>query len=72
MPSPSNPPTGCPFHPRCPLARTVARQCGPGETVGVTVGGKPVRLPARCVNDRPPLEPKGGDPAHVAACWYTD
>src|SRR2546421_1115629 len=26
VPSPSNPPTGCPFHPRCPLTRQTAAQ----------------------------------------------
>ena len=26
VPSPSNPPTGCPFHPRCPLAMDICRR----------------------------------------------
>ena len=45
VPSPANPPGGCPFHPRCPLAT------------------------ARCSREMPPLEMKGGNVAHVAACW---
>ncbi len=45
LPSPSNPPSGCAFHPRCPYVEP------------------------RCRTDVPPLEPKRGDPAHIAACW---
>ena len=33
------PPTGCPFHPRCPLTRQLAAQSGAGETVAA---GQPV------------------------------
>ena len=32
MPSPANPPSGCHFHPRCPLADAGCRQRYPGET----------------------------------------
>ncbi|HUO07033.1 MAG TPA: oligopeptide/dipeptide ABC transporter ATP-binding protein [Phycisphaerae bacterium] len=51
VPSPSNPPSGCPFHPRCPL---YAKEKDP-----------------RCVNQMPPLDSKGGNPLHRAACWLT-
>ncbi len=47
VPSPANPPGGCPFHPRCSLATE------------------------RCRAQMPPMESKGGDPAHQAACWET-
>ena len=40
VPSPADPPPGCPFHPRCPKARSVA-------------GGEGV--PERCRTERPPL-----------------
>jgi oligopeptide/dipeptide ABC transporter ATP-binding protein len=30
-PSPSDPPPGCPFHPRCPSARGICREGHPGE-----------------------------------------
>ncbi len=51
VPSPSNPPSGCPFHPRCPL-----------------YAQKP---DGRCTSEMPPLEMKGGNPGHRAACWLT-
>ncbi len=47
VPSPVNPPSGCPFHPRCQMAVE------------------------RCKTETPGLEPKGGDPAHLASCWLT-
>ena len=47
VPSPANPPSGCPFHPRCPIAKE------------------------RCKREMPPMEIKGGDPTHLAACWET-
>jgi oligopeptide/dipeptide ABC transporter ATP-binding protein len=54
VPSPVDPPSGCPFHPRCPKARTVS---GRGDEV-----------PENCRGEMPPLE--GVDPNHEAACWY--
>jgi oligopeptide/dipeptide ABC transporter ATP-binding protein len=36
VPSPANPPSGCHFHPRCPLAEAVCQQVDPPATV---VGG---------------------------------
>ena len=54
VPSPANPPSGCPFHPRCPKARIVA-------------GGED-KIPENCRNDMPPLDDV--TPGHQAACWY--
>ncbi len=34
VPSPANPPTGCPFHPRCHLTRQVAQQMTDQSSVG--------------------------------------
>src|SRR3982751_1528751 len=36
VPSPSNPPTGCPFHPRCQLTRELGAQAGAGDTIPLT------------------------------------
>jgi oligopeptide/dipeptide ABC transporter ATP-binding protein len=72
VPSPSNPPTGCAFHPRCPLTRQCASQAGAHETVSITSGGKPVRVMSKCVTDAPQLEAKRGEAGHVAACWYSE
>jgi oligopeptide/dipeptide ABC transporter ATP-binding protein len=69
VPSPSNPPTGCPFHPRCALARQAAAQANAGDTVEITTGGERVRVLRKCVEEMPPLEQKQGDPGHLAACW---
>ncbi|HET7482263.1 MAG TPA: ABC transporter ATP-binding protein [Actinomycetota bacterium] len=54
VPSPVNPPSGCPFHPRCPKARIVS--------------GKDDEVPENCRNEMPPLA--GVRPRHEAACWY--
>ncbi len=75
VPSPSNPPTGCPFHPRCPLARQAAKEADARDTVeisgGAGSGGKKLRVLSKCVNEIPPLEQKQGEAGHVAACWVT-
>jgi peptide/nickel transport system ATP-binding protein/oligopeptide transport system ATP-binding protein len=54
VPSPVDPPSGCPFHPRCPKAREVA--------------GSVDRVPDNCRGEMPPLGRLEGD--HYAACWY--
>jgi oligopeptide/dipeptide ABC transporter ATP-binding protein len=54
VPSPVDPPSGCPFHPRCPKARLVA-------------GGKD-KVPENCRSEMPPLGQV--EVRHRAACWY--
>ena len=54
VPSPIDPPSGCPFHPRCPKAREVS--------------GDKDRVPDNCRGEMPPLGEV--DPNHYAACWY--
>ena len=71
VPSPSNPPTGCPFHPRCQLTREAARQANAADTTEITTGGESVRVLKKCVHECPPLEQKQGEPGHIAACWVT-
>ncbi|HZL36001.1 MAG TPA: oligopeptide/dipeptide ABC transporter ATP-binding protein [Tepidisphaeraceae bacterium] len=72
VPSPSNPPTGCAFHPRCPLTRQCASGASADDTVQITTGGQSVRVIRECVELAPPLVPKKGLPGHVAACWLTE
>jgi oligopeptide/dipeptide ABC transporter ATP-binding protein len=54
VPSPVNPPSGCPFHPRCPKARQVS--------------GSNDRVPDNCRDEFPPLGEV--EASHRAACWY--
>jgi len=54
VPSPIDPPSGCPFHPRCPKAKAV--------------GGPVDGLPENCVQEMPPLGEVAS--VHFAACWY--
>jgi oligopeptide/dipeptide ABC transporter ATP-binding protein len=68
VPSPSNPPTGCPFHPRCPLSRQIAAQSNAADTLQLKSGD---RVMKKCVEQMPPLEAKQGETGHVAACWFT-
>jgi oligopeptide transport system ATP-binding protein len=95
VPSPANPPTGCPFHPRCHLTRLAAKESDSTQTSTVSLkyratetlislpilelggvteiesGGEKVRVLTKCVKETPPLQPKEGDPSHLAACWVT-
>lgn len=54
VPSPIDPPSGCPFHPRCPKARQL--------------GGPADGLPENCVGEVPRLGQVAMN--HLAACWY--
>jgi peptide/nickel transport system ATP-binding protein len=54
VPSPADPPPGCPFHPRCPKARTVS--------------GSADEVPENCRSEMPPLEEVAR--GHTIACWY--
>src|SRR5256714_815027 len=71
VPSPSNPPTGCAFHPRCPLTREAARAADAKDTCEITSAGERARVLCKCRDQSPPLEQKEGEPGHVAACWVT-
>jgi len=72
VPSPANPPHGCPFHPRCPLTRLVAKEADIAETIQIMSGAQPVRIMRRCMEETQVLEQKRGEPGHVAACWLAD
>ena len=68
IPSPICPPTGCPFHPRCPLTRQLAEQAGDADTINILSDGQPVRVVSRCVTDEPHCRPMKDDPTHSHAC----
>jgi oligopeptide transport system ATP-binding protein len=71
-PSPVNPPSGCHFHPRCPLTRRLAGACEAQETVQITVAGQEARVVRRCVEQSPPLRPVGDGSDHQAACHFAE
>jgi peptide/nickel transport system ATP-binding protein len=54
VPSPIDPPPGCPFHTRCPKARSVT--------------GRADEVPESCRTDFPPLG--GTEQRNRVACWY--
>jgi oligopeptide transport system ATP-binding protein len=68
VPSPINPPTGCHFHPRCPLTRQIAAGLPESETLTITSQGQAVRVVARCALENPALHPLPDEPAHCHAC----
>ncbi len=69
VPSPANPPTGCPFHPRCPLTQQAAANASDGETIQILSGGVKLRVLQKCVVETPTLQAKQGSSDHLAACW---
>jgi len=71
VPSPANPPGGCPFHPRCPLTRQRAADAAGPDAVIIRSGGENFPVLRRCFEQLPPLEQKQGAPGHLAACWET-
>jgi len=71
VPSPANPPGGCPFHPRCALARKAANDAAAADTTEISSGGERFRILRQCAQVAPPLEQKQGEPGHVAACWVS-
>jgi oligopeptide transport system ATP-binding protein len=68
MPSPANPPTGCPFHPRCPLTRQLAAESPADQTATIVSGGQSLRIVRRCRSETPELLPAGDEPTHFHAC----
>jgi oligopeptide/dipeptide ABC transporter ATP-binding protein len=72
VPSPAHPPSGCPFHPRCPLTRELAQSANANDTVQITSADQQVRVMRRCVSETQSLEQKQGEVGHVAACWAAE
>ena len=72
VPSPINPPSGCAFHPRCDLTRSLARDGHEEPTIQITIQGQTTRIMQRCVQERPDLESVDPSRDHTAACWFKD
>jgi oligopeptide/dipeptide ABC transporter ATP-binding protein len=68
VPSPVNPPPGCPFHPRCPLTRKLAMNLPEELTAKILSDDEPVKIVQRCMTDTPALTASPDDPAHCHAC----
>jgi len=68
VPSPINPPPGCPFHPRCPLTRQVAAELPESHTTNIRSQAETHRVVTRCMTETPTLEPIPDDPGHHHAC----
>jgi len=67
-PSPVAPPSGCPFHPRCPLTRQLASTMPVNETRTILSEDEAVPVVRRCVEETPSLLPTSADGAHHHAC----
>ena len=73
-PSAVNPPTGCPFHPRCWLTRKIAAEQGPASppagsrTCRIRCQGRDVNVLRKCVEETPQLLPMAGNSDHHHAC----
>jgi len=72
VPSPMNPPTGCHFHPRCPLARKLAKEAPASDTVELSILGETHRVMRRCVDEAPTLDSVEANADHCAACHYAE
>jgi len=72
VPSPINPPSGCAFHPRCPLTRRLAEDLPEGETATIKSEGTSARVVKRCTTDHPGLTPLPDAPAHCHACLLAE
>ncbi|MBN1943396.1 MAG: ATP-binding cassette domain-containing protein [Phycisphaerae bacterium] len=68
VPSPIHPPSGCPFHPRCPLTRQRAAEMPAAETCEIRTEGKLHRVVKRCTCETPTLQPTPENPTHQHAC----
>jgi len=64
VPDPLTFPTGCKFHPRCSLTRTLAAEAEPDR---VLAQGPADRVLKRCATAEPTLHEV--QPGHWAACW---
>jgi oligopeptide/dipeptide ABC transporter ATP-binding protein len=66
-PSPITPPTGCTFHPRCPLARQLGQTLSLEET-RLIPGDEGRRIPSSCASVCPTLQAVANVQTHQLAC----
>ena len=69
MPSPINPPSGCAFHPRCPLTRGLAEKMSPADTTTIASEDHHIRVVTRCIVETPELTPLAEGATHCQACF---
>ena len=67
-PSPIDPPTGCPFHTRCPLTRQLAEDAPDSDVHRLLSEGRTVSVIRRCAEQIPQLKSVKTDPSHLHAC----
>jgi oligopeptide/dipeptide ABC transporter ATP-binding protein len=72
MPSPISPPSGCAFHPRCPLTRAKASELPESETVRLSAEDADIRIVKRCTCEAPALRPTKDGPEHLPACLLSE
>jgi oligopeptide/dipeptide ABC transporter ATP-binding protein len=72
VPSPIDPPSGCAFHPRCPLSAGLASSADPADTAPLKLADQDLRILRQCVEKTPPLRELPGRPGHLAACHFVD
>jgi oligopeptide/dipeptide ABC transporter ATP-binding protein len=72
VPSPMNPPSGCHFHPRCPVTRALAAEAREGQTVSITVAGRSIAVMRDCVERVPALAAVDGANDQCVACHHAE
>jgi oligopeptide/dipeptide ABC transporter ATP-binding protein len=68
VPSPISPPSGCPFHPRCPHTRAIAGELPESETATIASGAEEMRVVKRCTREVPQLRATESGGRHLHSC----
>ena len=70
VPNPANFPNGCKFHPRCALARELAKKMSAADTTEVQTMDEKFMLPKTCTSIEPEL--REIHPSHWASCHFAE